>query len=352
MEYEKKLIKLLNLDAIITPSKVIKLYDKEKLVGSIVEIEEDNEKYYLTTINYKSFKFKRKRNIKDTKLIYKFQFQDFDNRIFMEMNLGLNPYLTLYSELTGSMEFSINEKELNLNFKTNVTNGSILEHVNVRLDNKSDLHKYLGSYYSYKVEINDNFDRTKNMELISYVDNSYNKVLIITNCEGHETRSKVKGSIRDTIRLDKNGKDTLSRFRAYINKLFPFNMDFLKVFLEERGIRNDAFLELYPDLNKFKKYYAIREINSNTLLGIRLTNNYSTLKSYGDIISNLKDCYEFGYLKGTGDYSGYYTWNNDYVFKVSNNNEIESIFDINNKKIITNLEEIKKIYQSNKVLIK
>ncbi len=347
MEYENKLIKLLKLK-VIKNNNILELYKDEEKVGKIEEIEEDNEKFYLTTINYKYFNFKRKRNIKEKDFIYKFQIQDWDNRIFIEMDLGDSPYLSLYSALTGVMSFSINDKELKLDFKTDVTSGSVLEHVTIRLENKSELYKYLGSYYSYKVEVTNNALKTKDIELIAYADNSYNKVLIVTDHAGREIRSKVDGTIRDTIRLDEHGKDAMSRFRAYINKLFPFDIDFLETFLEERGIRNDAFIELYPDLKKYGDYYTIREINNNTLLGIRLSESESPLRSYGDIICDLKDCYSFGYLKGTGDYSGSYTWNNDYVFRVSKNDEVESIFDIKNRKEIIDIEEVKRIYKEYK----
>ncbi len=343
MEYENKLVRLLNLD-VIRNGKDLELYSPRGLVGKIEVILENNEKYYQTTINYNGFNFFKKRNVNEKDYNYKFYFQDNDNRISMEMDLGSTPYLTLYNEDIGVMSFSVTDKELSLTFKTILDKGSVLENLRVRLDTKSNLHAYLGDYYSYNAIVTKNNSK-KHYELCSYANNDYDKVIIVNNSLGKETRSLVKGSIRDTIRLDEHGKDALDRFQTYINNLFPFNIDFLRVFLEERGIKNDAFIELYPNLKIVNDYYAIREINNNTLLGIRLSEVPLPLKSYGTIICNLNEIYDFGYLNGFGDYSGSYVWNNDYIFRVSNDLKVESVFDIKNKKIIDDMEEVKKIYQ-------
>ncbi len=353
MDYENKLIKLLNLDA-KRNGNVIELYELERMVGTIKKIEENNEIFYQTSINFKGFNFSKKRNIKETGYNYKFQIQDWDNRIFIEMDLGETPYLTLYSEATGAMSFSINDRELDLNFRTQVYNGSLLEHLIVRLNTKSDLEKYLGDYYLYGADITNNNGQLKRMELTSRLIDSHGKVLVIANYAGHERKNITEGSVRDTIRLDEHGREAFSRFRAYINNLFPFEMDFLETFLEERGIRDDAFIELYQDLSNFKNYYAIREVNDTTLLGVNLDKEAEPLKSYGTVICDLKDCYDFGHLRGTGDYSGYYSWNNEYIFRLSNKDEVESVFDIKNRQEIKDIDVARRLYKESKskVLVK
>lgn len=340
MQYEEKLARLLDLK-IIKNEDIYELYHSNELVGTIIK-EED---YYITKININNFHFYKKRNIHDNNFEYNFYIDlDKNNRIFMEMDLGIDPILTIYSKERDLISFTINSRELSLNYSTSLKNGQVLEFLKIILDTSRDLKSYLGDLYRYEVQVKSKNSNNRDYKML-IAPNSKGELAVIQNTNGFDEIVNVKGSIREALIKDDNGKDVFSRFRAYVNNLLPFKNDFLKTFLEERGIKNDVFSVLYPDL--VDKYYMIKEINNHTLIGIKLIGD-EELRSHATIIYDLKDKYDFGYVKGFGDYAGSFEWDNDYVYRLYPNGEIDSIFDIKNRIEIKDKELKEKLYNDYK----
>ncbi len=137
MQYEEKLARLLDLK-IIKNGITYELYHSNELVGTIIK-EED---YYITKININNFHFYKKRNIHDNNFEYNFYIDlDKSNRVFMEMDLGIDPILTIYSKERDLISFAINSRELSLNYSTTLKNGQVLEFLKIILDTSRDLKK-------------------------------------------------------------------------------------------------------------------------------------------------------------------------------------------------------------------
>lgn len=351
MEYEEKIAKLLGLELIDNGNYYELQSPMGELVGTIIKHEEmvnnHQEIYFITKIKTANFGFYRKRNINERDFHYNFYVDlDKDNRIFMEMDMGIEPSLIIYGRNTNLIKFAINNQELLLEYPTISKKGKALETLKIQLDNESSIKKFFGNYYEYQVVTSNNHNKTKKYKLTITPDTE-EKIVVIQNTKNDDI-SSVKGTVREVLLKDSNAKDLFSRFRAYVNNLLPFKKDFLETFLEKRGINDDVFSILYPDLIKDKYYNYIIEINNNILMGVKLSPLEEPLKSYATIIYDLKDKYDFGYVSGYGDYAGFYTWNSDYIYRLSSSGQIEAIFDIKDRKVINDKEECQRLYDEYK----
>ena len=90
-----------------------------------------------------------------------------------------------------------------------------------------------------------------------------------------------------------------------------------------------------------------REINDEAMLGIKFADT-EELQVYGAIIYDLSEIHEFGKISGYGDYSGSYEWDDNYIYRISKYNQIESVFDIKDRVEIVDKNICQELYNNYK----
>ena len=346
MKYENKLIKLLELE-VVSNENNYELFKKGVKVGVIEKQEELGEFYYITKIDIDNLHFYKKRNIdKDGDYIF---FVDLDNgKAFISINLDINPCIIVYDN-DRTLKFRLSFNELYIENTDKTKKGDSKEILKVKANNRSSLERYLGTYYSYQLETTSK--TTKKYKLSALKTNK--DITLIQNTNKEDSISSINTTIREIISKDSHGKDLFKRFREYIDYLLKTD-NFLKVVLEDRGVIDDAFACFYEDLLDKNRFRMAREINDEAMLGVKFADT-ENLQIYGAIIYDLSEIHEFGKISGYGEYSGSYEWDDKYIYRISEYNKIESVFDIKDRVEIRDkniCQELYNNYKKKKILRK
>ncbi len=284
IDYELKLLNLLGLQAIgpynLNRNKSWKIIDKNNTEVGFIQRKQDTKKnikkriltFYTEIETPKiSYKNERKINNQDQKKILDNQFQyslDIkrcnNKRDHIELNMGLFPNLTIWSNQYGFMSFSISNNKFHLYCKSETENFNIEERTNVNLLN--DNCKIFGYNLSYKRKNNNNleniYDLTFNINSYLYgydylkfsESNWNNKKRIYTD------KKVIPGTITEAIQKQELALESFSYFRYLVNQILPFEQEVVESLLAETEIPDNEIGLFVPDLIT-KKNKTLKKVN-------------------------------------------------------------------------------------------
>lgn len=340
------------------------------IFGYHTEIESDSISYVATRrINNRSDK---ELNLNDTNCFYEFKIKredgDYD---LVQLNLGVNSSLTIYSVEYGYMTFFIEPEKLYFNYKSQTDNFNIEETVVVEVDYLSGMEQiHKGKEYAYCISF---CDKEKSLEEkqgrttreLLVKNNPYpffysNRIQVKERSwkNGRLTASRdsyVNGTVSELIFKHQMGIDAFSHFRYLVNQVLPFKQDILQFMIERNKITEEPFSLFFPEyqheVNLFN-YNEVYNITDNVKLAIEIIEGQShECFTNAYVIYNNEEKYEVGETIDKTSNSipvGTYSWNEDYVFKCSSEQVVIDCFDIKNKVRITNTEEKERLYKEYK----
>lgn len=274
LEHEQILLKMLGLKIVETDSpNVLNVTTRNgKEVGSIkrkkihnrkvrkgtfgyqTEIETEQVHYSFTRVSEDDFKEKCFK--KDNRFFYAFDIKkDNKKNHYVELNLGLNPSLAIWSEEYGFVNFSINNDKMYVNFRSETESFKVEESIEVRMNNEV-LHPF-GERYSYQLDFCSKGEslENKNSKVTYLISVDIINEKEISICEQTWRKNKliknkvtnVEGTISEAITKHKDGIAAFNRFRYFINELLPCRKEIIGVMLEKRGITEYPFMLFMPE---------------------------------------------------------------------------------------------------------
>lgn len=262
INYEKKLIDLLGY-TIIGPdnSNRYKILDNNLEVGYIQykKIYKKNKYYpvtyaYITNIDSKDIIYNNTRKVYDNDLkkqdnnnySYSFELKNENKNDYVEFSFGNFFNIQIWSKKYGYMTFSIDCNGLHLNYKSETDNYNIEEIILYRSD-----------AYSYQISYSKkNSNNVVTLDISGY--SLYNnKLRIIENKFINDKlvnnkKSDVLGNIEEMVTKHQIGIVSFNHFRYLINKILPFKIDIIDIFVTNQMI-NDNKLDLFIDKKKIIK---------------------------------------------------------------------------------------------------
>lgn len=275
LEHEKKLLDLLSLKIVQTeePNILAIVNRNGKQVGEIkrkrihgrklkkgalgyeTKLETNKVSYSFTRILEDGYKDEFLK--KDKSSFYSFDVKNKNqNRHHVEIDLGINPSLTIWSEEYGFINFLVSERKMRFTFESTTERFHTQEHIEIVMNDEELTH--LAKQYYYQLDfcsIDNNLEnREKKTSYILSVNMKQEQEISL--CESTWRKGKLvknvftegDGKISDIIVKHKDGIEAFKRFRYLINEIIPFKKEVIKVMLEQRGIAEYPFSLFIDDI--------------------------------------------------------------------------------------------------------
>lgn len=187
-----------------------------------------------------------------------------DKKGHANIDMGLFPGITVWSENYGFMEFNIDPSHMYLNYKSRTDNFN-LEEILVfknRVTDHRESQEYVYQLRSCKknYELSDDKPAGRTSREISGVHSYYDedgilKVSERTWVHGHlrnKRDSVVAGTVEEMAEKHEMGIDCLNHFRAHIKKVLPIRKDIMSTIVSDDIIQEGNFQVFFPDRTKDK----------------------------------------------------------------------------------------------------
>lgn len=353
-----------------------KLYNKNEKKGL------DATYGYITKIETDSIIYENTRKIIDEEngFYYEFEVKREDGeKDSVNLSLRENAFLNIWSNEYGFIDFKLNYNSFYLNFKSKTDNFNVEEIVTADIEYPESENVHRGKEYTYTLsycnkdqDIDKKIGRTtkslfvKNNVNYPWKGNVIVKELYWQDNELKETiENEFNVPVTEVIKKHQMGIDAFKHFRYLVSKLIPTQQELIGVMLKKRGVKEypfALFIEEYKpniDLHIYDAVYDITEelklcIKNQTIAKINGSLEDQFNNHCGFLIHNNEQKEDFVdesipvrcYL-----HKGYYEWDEKYIYRY-NNEEIVILYDIANKKVINDKNEINNLLNDNKKKMK
>ena len=284
LESEKKFIEFLGY-SVIGPNKSNRwvILDKEENEVGFIQYKKLHKKSrkneaifgYVSNIESELLSYSRTRKVKNDTDRFTFDYNDFEfdyNGNHIDISMGENPSLTIWSKEYGFMNFNIIGEKLFLNFKSKTENYNFEETITVFIDEaryglyKKKEYTYTVSYCDKNKSLDGKDVNTLEIEFkhnplyqeenqIKIKERIWNKHKLIED----KKAITVNGTIKEAIEKHQFGIEAFSHFRYLVSEIIPFNEDIIGYILKERGLDEEEFRLFIPDFKKEEKTLTLKK---------------------------------------------------------------------------------------------
>jgi len=296
-------------------------------------------------------------DVYDTSFYYEFSIENNDCVSYIKLSLGEKIRLVIKSSKYGYMEFNLDKESLYLSLKNKTDKLNILETILTKVD-LNDRNAYKGLEHTYNItycdknsSLNKRIGRKTSECFVKKIKNdSYQDIVSIRVnnwLDGNiiESRERCEEvSVSDFLKKDLKGIEVFNRFRNLIKEIIPVDKDILFELLK----MSKVFIPIFMPDNKhldFAKFDEVYNISDDVKLAIKIIGRrdfYYIANAY--VIYNDLEIYDFSKpINMKSKEMGYFSWNQDYIYKLNYDGKVLDCFDIKGKENITNKDKMKSI---------
>lgn len=245
-----------------------KIINKEnnRIIGHISYTTKNGNKGYFLEIDLDDeieiSRF-REENDKEQEDSFEFYVKKQNEKIPVELNMGINPFLKMESSKYGNFQIRLGKEVFHFCFDSYTKNHHIFEDVITQYD----WIEKIATYYKYTITYcnrNEKIDRKSNSLALEFFFkpkttlqlNNQIQVYQEEHVQGrliNKNLNLVKGTIYEAAKKHKMGINAYKHFRTLLQEILPFKEDILLAMFEKRGVTEDYFQLFIPEYKPKKK---------------------------------------------------------------------------------------------------